>query len=727
MQSFIFGNDITQSFFQLRNSDSKVKTKKKFTLLILSFIFINSYLQVLGVTNIDISTSSQGKVIYDSLDTVSLFVNNQIGTNSYTPGIMLDGSDINYYRTSSQLQGLSRDASFSMVRFFEHRMGKPCSYWNEQTKTGTWDWSKIDSLVRTIFNTGAEPLIVLGFYSWTQYQISSAPSGMSHNPVTGLPYPDQWGAYCAAWVKHFKDIGLPVRYYEIINEPYHYFEWPAEDDKLSYYMELYNAAAVEMKNENNNIKLGCDASTFKKVLDSFIQHGETLGFISFHMYGLSSRSSSTSQALNAAETRWLTESSIMWAPEQAVSRYEQSRGVKLPIIMSEGNFCDDYDPCDDRIFTMSGAVYSMLAMRTFILKNFQHSIYYHFACSGDHFGMVNYNTQVPGYTYYAQKLVGQNLDVGDELLYTTSSSNNLRTLAWINNGKLNMLIINKIDAPKTLRIEGMSGDLTYYLVEKSYGSNSASVQSDTINPRYTIKLEGYSVLLVQSSLSTTPTNPPEPDPPSPPNPPQDEIFNDGFESGNFGSWDSIITTTGETAMVDDLNPHGGNNHAIFTANGGEWEDAYSSISIDEDEVNVRGYFYLENGLPVDEEDRSYFIRLKSNNEWLASIGIRKVNNVNQWVLYARDGDTWPGPRFSQQPNVELGRWYSIELSWKKSVEGSVDVFINGQKMIGLSGIDTSYFGNVDAVEVGITPNVNNLNGLVVYVDDLVISTDYIGP
>ena len=424
-----------------------------------------------------------------------------VAVNDFSLGFQLDGRDIRQWRDRSVLRELARDANFKMVRFFEHRLGKPCTYWNEATKTGTFDWTDVDSLAQRILEVGAEPLIVLGFYSWTQDQISSAPNGMSTSPETGLPYPDQWGAYCAEWVKHFKNVGLPVRYYEIINEPFHYFGWYGEQPKLGYYMELYNAAAIAMRTINPDVQIGCDESNKKAVLDYFISNGEDLDFISFHRYGASTLSTSDEEILRAAETKYLFETTNKYAPEQAVEIYKNAKGVDLPIIMSEGNINSAYTGgTDPRTRTMFGAVYTALSIRMFTLMNFRYSIYFTFGSSGtEGIGMVNVDDNKPWYPYYAQKMISNNLAVGDTIVESTSSSDDVRSLAWIHDGTLNILLICKVDEPRTMYLRGLEGQLDYLKIDNTISWENPNVQTGVIDSVESLTLEGYTVALLKTS------------------------------------------------------------------------------------------------------------------------------------------------------------------------------------------------------------------------------------
>lgn len=471
--------------------------------LSVTFLFVILIVSMISVSFCSISSdnviSATGLVVYFPQIQVTVNPSRAIGLNNFSLGFQLDGPDIRNWRDRSVLRELASDANFKLVRFFEHRLGKPCIYWDESTKTGRWDWTSVDLLVQRIFEIGAEPLIVLGFYSWTYNRLSSAPAGMSDDPNTGLPYPDQWGAYCAEWVRHFKDVGLPVRYYEIINEVSFYFGWPATQPKLSYYMELYNASATAMRTTNPNVQVGCDSSTFKKVLDYFTSHGEDLDFLSFHRYGLDSKTKSDAQAMEAAETKYLYDSANLYGVDTARQVYKNAKGVELPVIMSEGNLCDDYDPIDQRTHTMLGAVYTALSIRTFTLKNLLHSIYFIFGGGEDEMGMVDTNTNEPWYAYYVQWMIGRNLAVGDKLVETLCSSEDMRSLAWLHGGKLRVLLICKIDQSRTIILKGVTGQLDYFKIDNTIPWETPSIQTGAMNSTDTIIMKGYSVMLLQTA------------------------------------------------------------------------------------------------------------------------------------------------------------------------------------------------------------------------------------
>jgi len=616
------------------------------------------------------------------------------GYNSFSIGSMLHG-EAEMWSDISALRELTRDANFKMVRFFEHCLGKPCTRWDESTKTGRWDWSGIDDLVRKIIAIGAEPLIVLGFYSWTYNSLTSAPSGMSTNPNTGLPYPDQWGAYCASWVRHFKEVGLSVRYYEIINEPYHYFEWDADTGKLSSYMKLYNAAAKAMRAIDPKVRLGCDACILKKVLDYFVSYGEALDFLSYHGYGTGDLDATDEEILQAAETKFLGEGSTYYGVIKAKEIYRTAKGVALPVINSENNANYHYgrydnEGSDPRIQQMLGAVYTALCIRTYIQKGFMCNIYYTFGARASNeinFGMVNLDNYKPWYPYYAQKMIGPNLAVGDKIVESTSSSDNVRVLAWIHGKTLNTLLICKSKSTQTVHLQGVSGQLTYQKIDNTISWTTPALQTGKISSADAITMNGYTVMLLQyGETSPTPTS----------------IFKDGFEGGSFSAWSGTGTSSGETRTVVDTLQHHGTYSARFTSDGlQETEYAYCYRTVTSStELYARGYFYVSQSGILQDGDRFYFIVLRAGSNNVAYAGWRRTGGSVKWTLLIKDGTNGVFTFSAASPS--LNRWYCVELHWKKDgANGLGELWVDGTRVCSMTGRNTASYGDVNQVRFGL--------------------------
>lgn len=228
--------------------------------------------------------STAGLINYAPKVDVTINANKITGINNLSLGFMLDWQRWTSFIGNPTQRELARNASFKLVRVFDFRSTTPrlmpCTNWNETTKTGTWNWTNVDALVQRIFEIGAEPLFCLG---WARDNIQNyIPPGMAVNTNTSLPYSGSYAAYAKEWVKHFKTLGWPVRYYQIMNEPNFYFGWnPSDTTKLAYYVELWNATAKSMRQENANVLLSQDCITMRNVFDYWLGHGEDVDFWTF--------------------------------------------------------------------------------------------------------------------------------------------------------------------------------------------------------------------------------------------------------------------------------------------------------------------------------------------------------------------------------------------------------------------------------------------------------------
>jgi hypothetical protein len=421
------------------------------------------------------------------------------GKNTLSLGFELT-SEIQTYLSSATLRDLADKADFRMVRFI-NRFLEPCSRWNEATKTGTFSWSSVDSLIQKAFQIGAEPLICLGFFDWNR-NILVKPSGMTDDPTTGLPKRDQWAAYCAAWVKHFKSVNLPVKYYEIVNEVFFYYGYSPTQPKLKYYVQFFKAAASAMRTANSNVKVSFDDSNKKAVLDYFLTQGGTLDFISFHRYGASAISATDQELLTAAETKYVEDSSVKYGPDSARRVYKNARGVTIPVIMSEGNMNSAYSSgTDSRTRKMLGAVYTALSIRTFMLKGLLYTVYHNLGSSGTTgVGMINTATNKPWYPYYAQQMIGNNLAVGDNIIGSSSSSGDVRVISWIHGGIVNTLLICKVSTGRTVYVTGLKGTINYLKIDNTVSWQTPKIQTGTFMQGASLTLNGYAVALLQSKV-----------------------------------------------------------------------------------------------------------------------------------------------------------------------------------------------------------------------------------
>lgn len=444
-----------------------------------------------------------------------------VSTNDYAVGFSLDHV-MNYgereFLYDSATRQLALDADFKLVRIVDFRSNfQPCTRWYESSQTGSFNWAGVDDLVEKIFEVGAEPLVVLG--SFGGYHTDPVvPRGMAINPSTGLPYPESFAAYCAEWVRHFKSRGMPVRFYEIINEAWYYFwdSWGKTNTaKRRNLVTLLNAVYDRMREVDSNVLIGTDSSMFRSFLDYFVDNGRGLGFLSFHKYDSGSTSDSDSSILNSVDRRGFETNSDRYSPNDAREVWYKSRGVNLPVIISEANLSWIWqDGTDPRIQKMLGAVWSALMIRTCITEGVQYSCYYLFLSSrntgrttstgGYGFGMVNSDDNQPWYPYYVHKMIGNNLKIGDPIVSSSSSRSEISPLAWIHENKLNILLICEVDSQRAIRLYGISGQLDYFKVDNTVSWQSPRVQTGVISSTNTFTLNGYTVMLLQQDISEPP-------------------------------------------------------------------------------------------------------------------------------------------------------------------------------------------------------------------------------
>jgi hypothetical protein len=709
------------------NTIQKIIKKKSLLLAILGLSMISAAVGSQSPSNI----SSTGSIIYWSRVDVSVDVNTTIDTNNLSLGFHLS-NDWNFWLQRSVLRSFAQNASFKLIRLFDYAV-KPCGLWNETAGTGTFDWTSVDTLVQSFFNTGAEPIFVLGCPA--SPIASYIPSGMAVNPSTTLPYPDTWAAYCREWVKHFKTTGKPVRYYEVMNEPASYFGWN-DYAKMANFMAVWNAAALSVRTENPQVLLGFEGTNRRPVLDYWLANGgANLDYICIHKYdGGVIGYRTDADMLNRAET-WLIETDASYyGVLDAQQTYYKARGKLIPMVNSESNYDSAFATgSDPEIQQMVGATWLALVLRTEIIKGMTYSVYYsftsgaswdlaHTSSGGVGFGMINTDNNQPWYPYYVQNMIGSNLAVGDSIMGTTSSLSDVRSLAWVHGTKLNLLLICKVPESRVVQLYGLSGLMNYSKIDNTISWQTPRVQTGSVDPTKPISMNGYTVILLQGSIpaSKPPSTPPSVSPSS-------TTFADGFESGSFSAWTGITTTSGETATIVNTVKHSGIYSARLASNGGlGYEATYSYENVaSSSDLYTRGYFYVSTSGISSNENRFYFIILRAGGNPVAYAGWRMAGGVVKWNLLIRDGSGWASASSASSPS--LNQWYSVELHWKEdSSNGLGELFINGALVCSVSSKNTAYYGDVNRVDVGLA-EVYNCGPTQIYCDDSAISSRSIGP
>lgn len=463
------------------------------------------------------SILASGMINYWPIVEITVDVSKVIGVNNLSLGFQLDWERWKKFLDSPVQQQLAIDARFKLIRVFDFRPTNPrlmpCIYWNESSKTGVWNWTWVDLLTQKIFEIGAEPLFCLG---WARDNIQNyIPPGMAINPITQLPYAESYAAYAKEWVKHFKQLGLPVRFYEIMNEPFFYFGWNAANvTRLGYFVEFWNFVAGAMRAENSNILLSHDAIMQRRVFDYWLLYGDDVDFLDFHKYDADTIGQySDAEMFRRAEIRGFED--VSWSALYSIGTARQkwfnARGKWLPTVISESNFNSAWENgTDPKIQQMSGAVWLALVLRTSVLKGVNYYVYFEFSSSkswelvnrasgGWGFGMINHDDNELWYPYYVNKIIGFNLRVGDRIVEVKSASDDVSAFAWINDGKLAILLVCKVTEPRMIRIKGVAGLFDITWIDSTIPYTSSETQKINKNVMDPIKLNGYTVMLLKES------------------------------------------------------------------------------------------------------------------------------------------------------------------------------------------------------------------------------------
>jgi len=464
-----------------------------------------SIISILAVISLILSTFSivVPGVSAAENNTITVNTNSIITNNVLQLGFQLDGSDIEAFRSSSTLREYAKTAGLKIVRFFPQRLssGDPCTSWPSR-----WNWAPMDDLISKIEAIGAKPMPVLGFCG------SSGWTSPPNVPKTS----NDFAEYCREWVKHY---GNRITIYEIINEPHHGFTKGAFTAQE--FMNIYNKAATAMKQENPNILVGNDNSmitwsqggvrNFEEYFAQNVQNNN-IDFLSWHRYITGSRSESDASLISKSEYNEGCTYGSSTMLDTARQLYKNEGHGLLPVIQSEGNLNYAFGSgTDPRIQQMINAVSHALSFKLLAQKGYvNYNIYFNYAGSGrssTKFGMINLDNNSPYPAYYVHWMLGNSLSVGDKIVESTNT-NTVSSLAWIHNGNLKIMLINKNTQTNTVTLSGINGPLTIQRLDQN--RNGVTTETTSTNQ---ITLNGYTVLLV-SKQGTEVTTPPTSSQPS---------------------------------------------------------------------------------------------------------------------------------------------------------------------------------------------------------------------
>ena len=459
--------------------------------------------------------AARGSISYSP--SIELIVNasNIIGTNKLSLGVQLSYGSLGFFQTSPQLRQLAKDANIKLVRIFDILTSNkiwiptlmPCIRFNETVGTGKYNWTNVDGIVGKILEIGATPLVCLGAFD---AQLPMIPLGMGILPSTGLPNPQSYASYAAEWARHFRLKGWDVKFYQIFNEPWSYFGWePVNYSKLDNYIRVFNAAAAAMRQENADLVISFDFIGRKPVMDYWLTHaGAEVDSIDFHKYDAWVVGQTTdAEMFTKADSDYFETWPLGRSVVEARQTWFDSRGRNLPMICSESNFNAAYENGTDlRIQQMTGAVWLAMVLRNEILVGVSYHTYFELSSSFNQnsygFGMI-YNVAngfKPWYPYYVYQMLGNSLIPGDQIVEIECSSEDMRTVSWNHNGKLNMLLICKNEGSRTVNIRGCQNQqLRLTRIDNTIPYQNAQIQTGIISSTEPLVINGYTVVLLQAT------------------------------------------------------------------------------------------------------------------------------------------------------------------------------------------------------------------------------------
>lgn len=438
-----------------------------------------------------------------------------------------------------------------------------CACWNSTTHScNYWNWTKLDVIIGSIKETGAEPIISLAAPP-PGMPIPTAYAGMflQYGPVVPLITSSNWGEifgndfgiYSAEVVRHVNmNKGYNVKYWEILNEP------PVNsNEKIGNYTTIFNNVQSSIHNVDPSVLTGSDESRSKGFLDYFVDHGENVGFFSFHEYDDWGTCMSPYNQTNTNnefyppndQLGWYKDETIMkyvnnlsanpslYTPKEIVSKWEQKHSEqRLDVIGTEVNLNSAFrNGTDSRQQNVFGATWYAAKIKSYILDGTVKNIDYFDLMSWDTnkpmvkyggfgFGMINSSYPFNPYAPYWSNYLLSNYIPQGTLIYNSSSSNSSEVdiLAVKTDNSYNLLLINKVNKTVTVDITISGSDVdraTLYLLDGStyvqryepsldrtiiYKSEISTILLPKGNVQ-TITFNGYSVAILQLNSTTIPT------------------------------------------------------------------------------------------------------------------------------------------------------------------------------------------------------------------------------
>jgi hypothetical protein len=216
------------------------------------------------------------------------------------------------------------------------------------------------------------------------------------------------------------------------------------------------------------------------------------------------------------------------------------------------------------------------------------------------------------------------------------------------------------------------------------------------------------------------------------------IFQNGFEEGNLSAWAGTQVINGDAPVVATFPFRGTYSGKFLTYPTLDLARSQVYTRIDMEEVYVRGYFYVNQGITaLQTHDRFYFLRvLGPNNNAIALVGIRREGDQPpKWCLWYATSATTGTHTYGSTivTSTDEKRWICVELHYNKNT-GLYEVWIDGRLEI-TKTVTPGELTNAATVQVGVyktgatgtTYDPTGQYTIEVYADEIIIADTYIGP
>ncbi|KPJ57232.1 hypothetical protein AMJ49_01310 [Parcubacteria bacterium DG_74_2] len=282
--------------------------------------------------------------------------------------------------------------------------------------------------------------------------------------------------------------------------------------------------------------------------------------------------------------------------------------------------------------------------------------------------------------------------------------------------------VSTVDTFYTDTAVNTSSTYSYYIIAYGPGGSSPSSDLVSITTDYCIPSNPTINFLTTGCESLAPINTISW---SDPNVEAKQIFNNGFEEGDFSKWSGIFENDGITS-IESIDPHQGTYHSQFILNpinnwdgyGGSYYNPPTSYT----SFYLRAYYNFDS-LPNDGYGYEFNMIMPPTWDNRSAVSLIRQGDQYFWQLFFKGYTTISTP-FIPQTNT----WYSVELYTRVgTVAGEAKVWINGEFKASLSGIDVSGDNRINQLRAWVYTSGPPGTQRTFRIDSVIISDRYIGP